>query len=159
MSVDDGTSHIVEAFGEALDRGDKGTAKAMSAAYKSAMIQTFCIPVAVSEDADQVTFKLSNRTHAPEPPQGWSQWCLDIEDIVSVCETEMALSTVQDRYREQLKALNRELPQRYAELGNAFVARREALKTFTSAPSVELSPRKSRSARAKTSVGAEVAHA
>ena len=45
-SVDDGSSHKVEAYGEALDGGDKATAKAMSAAYKAAMVQTFCIPVA-----------------------------------------------------------------------------------------------------------------
>ena len=44
-SVDDGSSRTVRAYGEALDGSDKGTAKAMSAAYKTAMIQTFCIPI------------------------------------------------------------------------------------------------------------------
>ena len=48
ISVEDGSSHKVEAYGEALDGGDKATAKAMSAAYKSAMVQTFCIPVCES---------------------------------------------------------------------------------------------------------------
>src|SRR5689334_23671723 len=38
VGADDGSSHGVEAYGEALDAGDKATAKAMSAAYKSAMI-------------------------------------------------------------------------------------------------------------------------
>ena len=49
-SVDDGSSHKVEAYGEALDGGDKATAKAMSAAYKAAMVQTFCIPVSGAEE-------------------------------------------------------------------------------------------------------------
>ena len=44
VSVEDGSVHTVEAYGEALDDGDKGTAKAMSAAYKAAMLQAFCIP-------------------------------------------------------------------------------------------------------------------
>ena len=41
----DGSSHTVETCGEALDASDKATAKAMSAAYKCAIIQVFCIPV------------------------------------------------------------------------------------------------------------------
>jgi ERF superfamily protein len=49
-SVEDGSSHLIEAYGEALDPSDKATAKAMSAAYKSAMIQAFCIPLAGSEE-------------------------------------------------------------------------------------------------------------
>jgi len=126
-SVDDGTSHVVEAYGEALDASDKATAKAMSAAYKSAMVQTFCIPVAATEDADQTSHRLSPRIHSPEPLQGWPQWCLDIEDIVGLCESEAAISIVQERNRDLLKALAREQPQLYAELGQAFLTRREVL--------------------------------
>ncbi len=62
-SVDDGSSHVVEAYGEALDASDKATAKAMSAAYKSAMIQTFCIPLAGSEDPDRASPE-GNLSHA-----------------------------------------------------------------------------------------------
>ncbi len=62
--------------------GDKATAKAMSAAYKSAMIQTFCIPVGDTEDADAASHKLAAKTHLAEPVQGWEQWARDIEDIV-----------------------------------------------------------------------------
>ena len=126
-SVDDGTSHNVEAYGEALDGGDKATAKAMSAAYKAAMVQTFCIPVSGAEDADRTSHRLKPKTHSPEPLQGWPQWCLDIEDIVSLCESEAAISSVQERNRDLLKALAREQPQLYAELGQAFVSRREVL--------------------------------
>lgn len=125
-SVDDGSSHIVTAYGEALDASDKATAKAMSAAYKSAMIQTFCIPVAGSEDPDRSSPRAS-KTHLAEPIQGWQQWARDIEDIVSLCESEQAISLVQERNRDLLKGLSREQPDLYRQLGESFGARREAL--------------------------------
>ena len=126
-SVDDGSSHMVEAFGEALDVSDKATAKAMSAAYKSAMIQTFCIPLSGSEDADRTSPRATARTHLAEPVQGWEQWAREIEDIVSLCESEAAISLVQERNRELLKSLSRERHDLYQELGECFGARREAL--------------------------------
>jgi ERF superfamily len=126
-SVDDGSSHAVEAYGEALDASDKATAKAMSAAYKSAMVQTFCIPFSGSEDADRASPRAAARTHVAEPVQGWEQWARDIEDIVSVCESEQAISLVQERHRELLKSLGRERPDLYRQLGECFGVRREAL--------------------------------
>lgn len=157
-SVDDGTSHTVEAYGEALDGGDKATAKAMSAAYKAAMVQTFCIPVSGAEDADRASHRLSPRAHSPEPLQGWPQWCLDIEDIVSLCESEAAISTVQERNRDLLKALAREQPQLYAELGQAFLSRREVLaQRRKSAPSIKR-PRRAAN-KPHTAKSAEVEHA
>jgi hypothetical protein len=131
VSVDDGSSHNVEAYGEALDPSDKATAKAMTAAYKSAMVQTFCIPVAGSEDADRTSPKVASRTHNPEPVQGWQQWARDIEDIVSLCESESAIALVQERNRELLKGLSRERQDLYRELGECFGARREVLQQRT----------------------------
>ena len=155
-SVEDGTSHEVEAYGEALDGGDKATAKAMSAAYKAAMVQTFCIPVAGTDDADRTTHQLSPRTHSPEPLQGWTQWCLDIEDIVALCESEQAISTIHERNRDLLKALAREQPQLYAELGQAFVSRREVLSKRSPAPKVK---RSRAVTKANAPRAAEVEHA
>ena len=126
-SVEDGSSHIVEAFGEALDASDKATSKAMSAAYKSAMIQTFCIPIYGSEDPDRTSPRTSARTHLAEPVQGWEQWARDIEDIVSLCESDAAIGLVQERNRELLKALSRERQDLYRELGQCFSARRQEL--------------------------------
>jgi hypothetical protein len=126
-SVEDGSSHVVEAFGEALDVSDKATAKAMSAAYKSAMVQTFCIPLSGTEDADRTSPKLTSRTHVAEPVQGWEQWVNDIEDIVSVCETEQAIAIVQERNRELLKSLSRERADLYQQLGQALNSRRQTI--------------------------------
>lgn len=44
VSVEDGSTHTVITFGEAMDSGDKATNKAMSIAYKYAAFQAFCIP-------------------------------------------------------------------------------------------------------------------
>lgn len=153
VSADDGSSHSVEAYGEALDGGDKATAKAMSAAYKSAMVQAFCIPVADLEDADATSHKLVARTHLPEPVQGWEQWARDIEDIVAVCESEQAIDTVQERNREPLKAISRERAELYRELGERFTARRHLLRTrSTGAPA---KPKKSKARTLKQSEPAD----
>jgi len=146
VSAEDGSSHSVEAYGESLDAGDKATAKAMSAAYKSAMIQTFCIPVADLEDADATSHKLVARTHVPEPVQGWEQWARDIEDIVAVCESEQAIDTVQERNRELLKAISRERVELYRELGECFTARRHLLRTRTTPPPAKPKKSKTRTA-------------
>jgi ERF superfamily len=50
----DGSTHTVRMYGEAMDSADKATNKAMSAAYKYAAFQTFCIPTE-GEDADETT--------------------------------------------------------------------------------------------------------
>jgi hypothetical protein len=133
-SVDDGSAHDVEAYGEALDLSDKATAKAMSAAFKSAMLQTFCIPFSGSEDADQASPRATSRMHVAEPVQGWEQWARDIEDIVSVCESEQAIQLVQDRQRELFVSLSRERQELYRELGESFAARREALRVRVAKP-------------------------
>lgn len=54
VAVSDGSKHVVRTFGEAQDSADKATNKAMSAAYKYAAFQTFCIPTE-GEDADATT--------------------------------------------------------------------------------------------------------
>lgn len=55
VSAADGSTHVVKTYGEAMDSADKATNKAMSAAYKYAAFQTFCIPTAGDNDADAVT--------------------------------------------------------------------------------------------------------
>lgn len=55
ISSQDGSSHTVKTYGEAMDSGDKATNKAMSAAYKYAAMQAFCIPTEGDNDADAHT--------------------------------------------------------------------------------------------------------
>jgi hypothetical protein len=49
-------------------------------------------------------------------------------DIVGICESEQAITLVQERNRELLKSLSRERPDLYRQLGEAVVARVEALR-------------------------------
>ncbi|AHK21556.1 single-stranded DNA-binding protein [Yersinia similis] len=61
VATEDGSTHTVTTFGEAMDTGDKATNKAMSIAYKYAAFQAFCIPTeetAADPDAE---------THHPAP--------------------------------------------------------------------------------------------
>lgn len=52
VSSEDGSTATVTTYGEAMDSGDKATNKAMSAAYKYACLQAFCIPTEGDNDAD-----------------------------------------------------------------------------------------------------------
>lgn len=54
----DGSKHTVRTYGEAMDSGDKATNKAMSAAYKYAAFQAFCIPTEGDNDADAHTHEV-----------------------------------------------------------------------------------------------------
>ncbi len=63
VSVEDGSTHTVIAYGEAMDSSDKATNKAMSAAYKSAVFITFCVPTEGDNDTE-------NHTHEAVPQVG-----------------------------------------------------------------------------------------
>ena len=60
VSAVDGSKHTVCMVGEAMDSGDKSSNKAMSAAYKYACIQTFCIPTEGDNDADATTHEVAS---------------------------------------------------------------------------------------------------
>ena len=51
--TDDGSSVQAVVIGEAMDRSDKSTNKAMSAAFKYACFQTFCIPTEEMKDSEE----------------------------------------------------------------------------------------------------------
>ena len=53
VSAEDASKHTVCTIGEAMDSGDKSSNKAMSAAYKYACFEAFCIPTEGDNDADQ----------------------------------------------------------------------------------------------------------
>jgi len=56
VNTEDFSKHDVITYGEAMDTADKATNKAMSAAYKYAVIQAFCIPTEGDNDADATTY-------------------------------------------------------------------------------------------------------
>src|SRR5690606_18056375 len=66
VSAEDGSSHTVRTFGEAMDSADKATNKAMSAAYKYMAFQTFCIPTEGDNDADATTHQVAPQSLSAE---------------------------------------------------------------------------------------------
>jgi len=66
VSAEDGSKHTVVTVGEAMDSGDKSCNKAMSAAYKYACFQAFCIPTEGDNDADASTHVVAPKA-APAP--------------------------------------------------------------------------------------------
>lgn len=50
--ADDGSSVYATTMGEAMDSGDKSSNKAMSAAFKYAFIETFCVPTTEEKDTE-----------------------------------------------------------------------------------------------------------
>lgn len=71
VSAKDASWHQISVVGEAMDSGDKATNKAMSAAYKYACMQAFCIPTEGDNDADSKTYEVAASTpvvrQAPPP--------------------------------------------------------------------------------------------
>lgn len=65
VSSADGSKHVVKTFGEAMDSGDKATNKAMSAAMKYALLQTFTIPTEGDNDADATTHEVGQQRADP----------------------------------------------------------------------------------------------
>ena len=59
VSAIDGSRHTAHVIGEAMDRGDKATNKAMSAAFKYLCLQLFCIPTEGDNDADASTHEVA----------------------------------------------------------------------------------------------------
>lgn len=104
VAAEDGSKHTVVTIGEAMDSGDKASNKAMSAAYKYAAFQAFCIPTEGDNDADGTTHEVA----APDPA---------ILERINACED-----------KKSLRALLNELPVPARELHmDAFMARSKAV--------------------------------
>lgn len=66
--TDDGSSIECTVIGEAMDRSDKSTNKAMSAAFKYACFQTFCIPTEdLLQDADAESPEIGKKVEKVDP--------------------------------------------------------------------------------------------
>lgn len=133
VAASDGSTHTLESFGEAIDTSDKATSKAMTAAYKYALIQAFCIPIRGTADADES----SPRRISPfaEPVQGWIAWSQDVIALVSGCETVEAIDRIAATYADQLRQLAIAKRPEYAEIGQAIRDRRTALTRAATATS------------------------
>ena len=66
--TDDGSSVECTVVGEAMDRSDKSSNKAMSAAFKYACFQTFCIPTEEMIDSETETLEMPTEKKKPKAP-------------------------------------------------------------------------------------------
>jgi hypothetical protein len=65
VSAKDGSKHTVATFGEAMDSGDKSCNKAMSAAQKYAILQTFVVPTEGDNDSENQTHEVAQNPLLP----------------------------------------------------------------------------------------------
>jgi hypothetical protein len=64
----DGTFVTSTMIGEAMDNGDKASNKAMSTAYKYALMQLFCIPTADVKDTEYESHEVAPKKKLPPVP-------------------------------------------------------------------------------------------
>lgn len=124
VSSHDCTTHTVRTFGEAMDSADKATNKAMSAAYKYAAFQTFCIPTEGDNDADSHAHTVAAKAKQevkleslPEYPneqfkENMAGWIARIDSkkqtadhIINMISTKYMLSDVQ---KQSIKNVEKE---------------------------------------------------
>lgn len=68
--TEDGSSVECVVIGEAMDRSDKSTNKAMSAAFKYACFQTFCIPTEEMHDTEEESLPIGQKKANKQTPKG-----------------------------------------------------------------------------------------
>lgn len=104
VSAEDGSSHTVRMIGEGMDSADKAIAKAASAAYKSAMLQTFCIPVEGQGEDRDADYTTPQPTAAPKPaPAPAARPLAAVPDERAQLRQRIAQIAASDRYSPGLR--------------------------------------------------------
>jgi len=99
--TDDGSSVECVVVGEAMDRSDKSTNKAMSAAFKYACFQTFCIPTDEMKDADAESPEIGERVISEADLKKWLA-AIDAECERTGLTRETVFSTVSIKSEAEL---------------------------------------------------------
>jgi hypothetical protein len=107
VSAADGSKHTVKTFGEAMDSGDKATNKAMSAAYKYACIQTFCIPTEGDNDADATTHEVQKKQPINTQPIDITDDLIAIEEAGDLNELQQIFAVAKEKARSDANAISR----------------------------------------------------
>ena len=123
VSSHDGSKHTVKTYGEAMDSADKSTNKAMSAAYKYACMQSFCIPTEGDNDADAVTHIVA--PSKPEPTEEEKK-CRDeaierskpIAEAIKSSKDEKQLDTILKLQKDVIEKLPEDLKNRILEIAD-----------------------------------------
>lgn len=112
VSSDDGTKHTIRAVGEGMDRGDKSVNKAMTAAYKYAMFEMFCIPTE-GDDADSESHEVDSdklreaNEYAKEIPTATAERLVEIgKKLAGLGIPQDKLSELRDAWAKRNKELS-----------------------------------------------------
>mgnify|MGYP000864414081 CR=1 FL=1 len=158
VATEDGSKHTVRTFGEAMDSADKATNKAMSAAYKYAAFQTFCIPTEGDNDADGTTHDVapkkpvstttSGQSAPPPSKQDDSKSSAPRADLTTAKKTAPAGNTEADQkaaeYHDRIRGALRQL---FGENKDAALAHCEELSTWADKTTGEIKARGERDFR------------
>ncbi len=96
VSAHDGSKHTIKVPGEAMDSGDKATNKAMSAAYKYACLQTFCIPTEGDNDADATSHEVAAPVGVFDSREALDLFVKNSVDAIHKAETKKNLIDLRD---------------------------------------------------------------
>ncbi|MCD6060632.1 MAG: single-stranded DNA-binding protein [Moraxellaceae bacterium] len=91
VAAEDGSKHTIRTYGEAMDSADKATNKAMSAAYKYAAMQAFCIPTEGDNDADSTTHDVTPAVQEAPP-----EWMARMEDSIRRAGSQAKLDEIRN---------------------------------------------------------------
>lgn len=104
--TDDGSNVECVVIGEAMDRSDKSTNKAMSAGFKYACFQTFCIPTEELIDSEEESPEIGKKTEKPKKTQKVEETPIDIPTESSQEQFKPTNNKITDK---EVKAIQAEL--------------------------------------------------
>lgn len=126
----DGSTVVATTLGEAMDSGDKASNKAMSAAFKYALTESFAIPTKESDrDTEEHSPEVGPMGARPTPPKAAGAPTDDLEKAKAraraAFETSATVAELDESWNKLVKPLP---PADREELTPAFVARKKVLK-------------------------------
>lgn len=148
----DGSNVVAQVVGEAMDRSDKSVNKAMSAAFKYACFQTFCIPTEEMKDADaespeagQKVARENTVVNRPNAPKGKDDMNSPLTEeqrikIIQECDrTGNSVSIIEETKKKPLTELTRlEADSILRQLAKKTTKKRPAEPTLSEAEQAEL---------------------
>ena len=105
--TDDGSSVECVVIGEAMDRSDKSTNKALSAAFKYACFQTFCIPTEEMKDADAESPEIGTAKITPKEVEVLKNLCAKKGLKVETTFTNGIENLTSEQYAEAVRQLEK----------------------------------------------------
>lgn len=93
----------VQVPGEAMDSGDKATPKAMSVAYRTALLQTLTLPTD-EPDPDSQSYERSTADSQPAEPVTDPEWLTRMENAITAASSVQELETTANTIRAAQEA-------------------------------------------------------